>query len=85
MVTGQMKMVLDYVKERDNAIHSGDFEEFKRFQYKWQKKGILPAVSSEDVLRISFYKLMYNVPGTPPEKKREAEEWLTSHNYGLKL
>ena len=68
-------------RERDEAAKSYDVEKFKKFYYKWHKRGIYDSITlpSDEVLEVIMRKMVYNMASATEEEKAEAKKWLEEH------
>ena len=76
------KLHKQWLKERDEAILTLDIEAFKRFYYKWEKKGIYTVpLPGDEVIEISMRKCVCGMANPPKDKLAEARAWLSERGY----
>lgn len=79
-----MRLLEEYIKERDDAVLSLDLDKFKAFAKKWIDKGILPPsllIASDEVKAATMYKIILGLEDAPEDKVEAAKTWLVNNGY----
>ena len=81
---GKMKLLKEYIKDRDDAVLSLDLDKFKAFAKKWIDKGLLPNSfinCSDEVIKSTMCKIVLGLKDAPEDKVEAAKTWLIDNGY----
>ena len=79
-----MDEIMQFVKERNEALLSHSVEKFKDFYMKWHIRGVytVKPPKGDIVIRASMEKAILNgMPNVPEKDKDIAREWLISNGF----
>ena len=80
-----MRLLEEYIKERDDAVLSLDLDKFKAFAKKWIDKGILPPYfeleDDDDLAKATMFKIILGLEDAPADKVEAAKTWLVNNGY----
>ena len=81
------KMFKKWKSELDSVLLTHDVEAFKKFYHKWKLLGVyeLPMPKSDNIIRASMEKMIYNKTNFPESEKQKASEWLVSNGFTTEL
>jgi len=74
--------ILQWRRERNEAVGKLDVEIFKAFYQKWAERGYYPSPLPDDnTVEITMYKMAVNIESLPTSRKEEAKDWLRHHGF----
>ncbi len=73
-----MKKIKAFVKERDEALLTGDIEKVRAYHKKWSPEVKLP---DDDVLEISMHKAITACRSLPRSYRIKSLQWLDDHGF----
>ena len=81
------KMFKKWKSELDSVLLTHDVEAFKSFYQKWKCFGVyeLPLPMSDQIIRASMEKVIYNKTNFPESEKQKASEWLIANGFTTEL
>lgn len=72
-----------YRQELVETLNKNDFELFKNHCKRWSN--YLPPLQNEQVLKVSFYKTMYNEKNVYPKYRKLAKQWLIDNGFNPRI